>query len=259
MKNRKRNLTMLAVLMFVCAAVALNWSYNNRWGTPDSEMVSAEDEAMMSANAEFEDSLVSTGGEYSVGNSGFAGGIRDSAAGGVDSPAPPGLCAFARGCGAAPRPADPVPRPAGTRFDRALPLRAFRRAPLSGGAGGLRLSAELRRNLLRGLVPFGGADAAAVLSHSGGEPRLAAAGAAPADRMAPAGGGLHHSRGLGGGDPARAAAGIFRRGRAGTAQLPGIGRRDLPAGRRQRGVIPCLPRSARRSTQPGPAHSFTSS
>ncbi len=64
MKNRKRNLTMLAVLMFVCAAVALNWSYNNRWGTPDSEMVSAEDEAMMSANAEFEDSLVNTGGEY---------------------------------------------------------------------------------------------------------------------------------------------------------------------------------------------------
>ena len=64
MKNRKRNLTMLAVLMFVCAAVALNWSYNNRWGTPDSEMVSAEDEAMMSANAEFEDSHVSTGAEY---------------------------------------------------------------------------------------------------------------------------------------------------------------------------------------------------
>ena len=64
MKNRKRNLTMLAVLMFVCAAVALNWSYNNRWGTPDSEMVSAEDEMMMSANAEFADNLVNTGGEY---------------------------------------------------------------------------------------------------------------------------------------------------------------------------------------------------
>ena len=64
MKNRKRNLTMLAVLMFVCAAVALNWSYNNRWGTPDSEMVSAEDEAMMSANAEFADNLVNTGSEY---------------------------------------------------------------------------------------------------------------------------------------------------------------------------------------------------
>ena len=64
MKNRKRNLTMLAVLMFVCAAVALNWSYNNRWGTPDSEMVSAEDEAMMSANAEFADNLMNTGSEY---------------------------------------------------------------------------------------------------------------------------------------------------------------------------------------------------
>ena len=40
MKNKKRNITMIAVLVFVCAAVALNWSYNNRWGHPDSEMVS---------------------------------------------------------------------------------------------------------------------------------------------------------------------------------------------------------------------------
>ena len=39
MKNRKRNITMIAVLLFVCTAVALNWSYNNRWGTPDAEMV----------------------------------------------------------------------------------------------------------------------------------------------------------------------------------------------------------------------------
>lgn len=51
MKNRKRNITMIAVLMFVCAAVLLNWSYNNRWGQPDAEMVSAEDEAMAKANA----------------------------------------------------------------------------------------------------------------------------------------------------------------------------------------------------------------
>ncbi len=51
MKNRKKNLTMLAVLMFVCAAVALNWSYNDRWGSPDSEMVLMEDEAMLDANA----------------------------------------------------------------------------------------------------------------------------------------------------------------------------------------------------------------
>ena len=28
MKNKKRNITMIAVLVFVCAAVALNWSYN---------------------------------------------------------------------------------------------------------------------------------------------------------------------------------------------------------------------------------------
>ena len=32
MKNRKRNITMAAVLLFVCAAVALNLSYNKRWG-----------------------------------------------------------------------------------------------------------------------------------------------------------------------------------------------------------------------------------
>ena len=64
MKNRKRNITMIAVLMFVCAAVALNWSYNNRWGTPDAEMVSAEDEAMMNANAEFLQSASSTTSAY---------------------------------------------------------------------------------------------------------------------------------------------------------------------------------------------------
>ena len=50
MKNRKRNLTMLAVLMFVCAAVVLNWTYNNRWGKPDAEMVYAEDQAMLEAD-----------------------------------------------------------------------------------------------------------------------------------------------------------------------------------------------------------------
>lgn len=54
MKKRKRNITMIAVLLFVCAAVALNWSYNSRWGKPDAEMVSAEDKAMTEANARFE-------------------------------------------------------------------------------------------------------------------------------------------------------------------------------------------------------------
>jgi len=61
MKNRKRNLTMLAVLMFVCAAVALNWSYNNRWGSPDSEMVAIEDEAMLDAAMENSPSQISSG------------------------------------------------------------------------------------------------------------------------------------------------------------------------------------------------------
>ena len=64
MKNRKRNLTMLAVLMFVSAAVALNWSYNSRWGKPDAEMVYAEDEAMLAAQMDFEKTLMSTGTEY---------------------------------------------------------------------------------------------------------------------------------------------------------------------------------------------------
>lgn len=53
MKNKKRNITMMAVLMFVCAAVALNWSYNNRWGNPSAEMVSAEDSALAEANSEY--------------------------------------------------------------------------------------------------------------------------------------------------------------------------------------------------------------
>ena len=64
MKNKKRNITMIAVLLFVCAAVLLNWSYNNRWGEPDAEMVSAEDEAMSQANA--------LSGEESVAASYFA-------------------------------------------------------------------------------------------------------------------------------------------------------------------------------------------
>ena len=64
MKNRKRNLTMLAVLMFVCAAVALNWSYNSRWGKPDAEMVYAEDAAMAAAQMDFEKSLMVSSSEY---------------------------------------------------------------------------------------------------------------------------------------------------------------------------------------------------
>ena len=46
MKNIKRNITIASVLLLVCAAVYLNWSYNNRWGEADSAMVKAEDAAM---------------------------------------------------------------------------------------------------------------------------------------------------------------------------------------------------------------------
>lgn len=64
MKNRKRNLTMMAVLVFVWAAVALNWSYNKRWGTPDAEMVLAEDQAMTKANADYTGKTAVTVSEY---------------------------------------------------------------------------------------------------------------------------------------------------------------------------------------------------
>ena len=35
-RNLKRNIVVIAVLVFVGAAVYLNWSYNSRWGTADS-------------------------------------------------------------------------------------------------------------------------------------------------------------------------------------------------------------------------------
>ena len=52
-KNLKRNIVMAAVLLFVCAAVYLNWSYNNRMGEADSAMVQAEDDAMEAANERY--------------------------------------------------------------------------------------------------------------------------------------------------------------------------------------------------------------
>lgn len=64
MKNRKRNLTMMAVVLFVCAAVGLNWSYNKRWGTPDAEMVAVEDEMMLRANANTEPKVETSASEY---------------------------------------------------------------------------------------------------------------------------------------------------------------------------------------------------
>lgn len=64
MKNRKRNITMIAVLLFVCTAVALNWSYNKRWGTPDAEMVAVEDEEMLLAEAEFAQRIPASASDY---------------------------------------------------------------------------------------------------------------------------------------------------------------------------------------------------
>ena len=64
MHNRKRNITMVAVLVFVCAAVALNWSYNKRWGAPNAEMVAAEDEEMLLANADFAQKVPASAAEY---------------------------------------------------------------------------------------------------------------------------------------------------------------------------------------------------
>lgn len=57
MKNLKRNIVIITVLLFVCAAVYLNWSYNKEWGEADEAMVAAEDAAMAAANAEYAASL----------------------------------------------------------------------------------------------------------------------------------------------------------------------------------------------------------
>ena len=51
-KNLKRNVVMVAVLLFVCAAVYLNWSYSRQYGEADAAMVKAEDAAMEAAAAE---------------------------------------------------------------------------------------------------------------------------------------------------------------------------------------------------------------
>ncbi len=53
MKKTKRNIMVVTVLLFVCAAIYLNWSYNNSWGKADSAMVAAEDAAMEAAEAAY--------------------------------------------------------------------------------------------------------------------------------------------------------------------------------------------------------------
>ena len=69
MNKVKRNVITVTVLLFVCAAVYLNWSYNNRWGTADQAMVEAEDAAMEQAEEEYQESIA---GETEGSSSYFA-------------------------------------------------------------------------------------------------------------------------------------------------------------------------------------------
>jgi len=75
LKNLKRNLIIATVLLFVAAAVYLNWSYNNKvGGAPDSAMVAAEDN--MKAQS---------GAVDSSGGTGLTAGAPSSPADGADS------------------------------------------------------------------------------------------------------------------------------------------------------------------------------
>ena len=47
----KRNILIAAVLLLVCVAAFLNWSYNQRWGDGNSAMADAEDEMTTAVNA----------------------------------------------------------------------------------------------------------------------------------------------------------------------------------------------------------------
>ena len=58
MKGAKKNIMILTVLLFVCAAVYLNWSYNNRWGEADASMVAAEDAAMIKADEAYAQAMI---------------------------------------------------------------------------------------------------------------------------------------------------------------------------------------------------------
>lgn len=71
-KNLKRNIVMAAVILFVCAAVYLNWSYNNRLGEVDSAMVKAEDLAMTAANEKYLETLAEEELEAENGSAYFA-------------------------------------------------------------------------------------------------------------------------------------------------------------------------------------------
>ena len=66
--NMKRNIVMAAVLLFVCAAVYLNYSYSNRLGEADPAMAAAEDAAIASAEAEYAAAEAAQAAEYGQEN-----------------------------------------------------------------------------------------------------------------------------------------------------------------------------------------------
>lgn len=71
-KNLKRNIVMCAVLLFVCASVYLNWSYNNRWGEADEAMVDAEDKAMAEAGNAYSQASAREEAQSETANAYFA-------------------------------------------------------------------------------------------------------------------------------------------------------------------------------------------
>ena len=70
MKSLKRNAVIVVVLLFVCAAVYLNWSYNNQWGAADKGMVKAEDAAMAQADRQYEAAILGEDENAEVGADG---------------------------------------------------------------------------------------------------------------------------------------------------------------------------------------------
>ncbi|MFR6426205.1 MAG: hypothetical protein ACLUNO_12270 [Oscillospiraceae bacterium] len=64
------------VLLFVCAAIYFNWSYNTQWGKADAEMAAAEDAATAAVKAE-EDAAAASA---SASDDYFAQGAPDAPA-----------------------------------------------------------------------------------------------------------------------------------------------------------------------------------
>ena len=57
MKKTKRNIAIIVVLLFVCAAIYFNWSYNTQWGKADAEMAAAEDAATAAVKATIDSAM----------------------------------------------------------------------------------------------------------------------------------------------------------------------------------------------------------